>query len=181
LIVAQMNLSDDERERRSERARAMNAARRGDVVEVIAQQPYLPVTITRFALPDLDVWGVLLMERLMSRFPHLNDRMFIGWLKGCMESNEFLFVRSEHAVALAQIVRSPLQPMADVQEVFVLMRGKGGEDEGLAMYDEFRHWAERMGARDLLVDIFTDVPKDAIQRRLGRLYNRIIPFIRLNG
>lgn len=180
--MAQMNLSDEERQRRADRARAMTAARRGDqVVEVIVQQPYLPVTIARFALPDLDIWGVYLMERLLSRFPHLNDRMFIGWLKGCMDSNEFLFIRSANAVALAQIVRSPLQPMADVQEVFVLVRGKGAEAEGLAMYDEFRRWAERMGARDLLVDIFTDMPKDAIQRRLGRLYNRIIPFIRLNG
>lgn len=160
----------------------MTAARRGDpVVEIIAPQPYQPVSIARFALPDLDVWGVYLMERLLSRFPHLNDRMFIGWLKGCMESNEFLFIRSVNAVALAMIVRSPLQPTADVQEVFVLTRGSGCEDEALAMYDEFRRWAERMGARDLLVDIFTDVGKDAIQRRLGRLYNRITPFIRLNG
>src|SRR5712672_4228096 len=136
-----MNLSDEERQRRAERARAMTAARRGDVVEVITQQPYVPVTIARFALPDLDVWGVHLMERLLSRFPHLNDRMFIGWLKGCMDSNEFLFIRSANAVALAMIVRSPLQPTADVQEVFVLTRGKGCEDEGLAMYDEFRRWA----------------------------------------
>lgn len=173
--MARANLSESER---SAHARAVS----GQVVDAVAQpQPYLPVTITRFALPDLDAWGVYLMERLLSRFPHLNDRMFIGWLKGCMESNEFLFIRSANAVALAQIVRSPLQPMADVQEVFVLTRGAGATDEGLAMYDEFRRWAERMGARDLLVDIFTDVPKEAIQRRLGRLYNRINPFIRLNG
>lgn len=156
----------------------MTAARRGDVVETLPQI-YAPVTVMRFALPDLDVWGVYLMERLRTRFPHLNDRMFVGWLKGCMESNEFLFIRTANAVALAQIVRSPLQPLADVQEVFVLVRAKDCEDEGLAMYDEFRRWAERMGARDLLVDQFTDVPKDAIQRRLGRLFNRVLPFIRL--
>ena len=155
----------------------MDAKRAVREASLIVDTP--PVPVSRVAMPDLDFWGPWLLHRLRHRFSHLNDRMFAGWVRSCMESNEFLFVRSAHAIGLAQIIRSPLQPVADVLEVFVLIRD-GDVAEGVALYDEFRRWTLNMGARDLIVDQFSDVPKEVIQANLGRLYSRVLPFVRIN-
>lgn len=166
-------ISDEERQRRSERMRALIAMKQ--------KRDEPPPVASRMTSPLLRDWAEFLFERLKGRFPHLSQGMFFGWLNSCLESNEFIFVQSTNAVGMAQLVRSPLQPQNDVQEVFVLTRGKGYDDEALAIYDAFRRWAEHIGARDLMVDIFTDLERDLIQRGLGRLYNRVIPFVRLSG
>ena len=172
------HLSPVERQRRSDLMIALEEKKRAArEAPLVVTEPLVP--LLRVSMPDLDAWGPWLLKRLKHRFPHLSDRMFHGWLRGCMESNEFLFVRSTNAIGLAQVVRSPLQPMADVMEVFVLLKEEQIA-EGVAIYDEFRRWTLNMGARDLIVDNFTDVPKEVIQANLGRLYNRVLPFIRLN-
>jgi len=134
--------------------------------------------VSRFNMPDLLKRANWLVERLGTRFPHLNERSLIGFLRGCLESNDFNFVQTRNAVGLAQITRRPLDVQPIVEEVFVLTYGDA-IGEGAAIYDEFRRWASVIGATEVIVDRFTDVPRETIKNTLGRLLSRETIFVKV--
>lgn len=139
-----------------------------------------PLNLRRFALADLSELGAWLLWRLRDRYPHIEERSFAGWLRTLIDSNEHLFVRSRHAVALAQIIHRPLEVYPVIDELFVLAKGRDSDGviekaalyEAAEMYDEFKRWATMLGASEIVIERFTDVPRDMIKERLGRCWVR---------
>lgn len=139
--------------------------------------PAEPVNVRRFSLGDLEDKGVWLLNRLRERYPHISEQMFAGWLRGEMLSNECFFVCSPRAVAMAQVLREPLQPQPYVKEVFVLAMD-GGEGEAAQMYGEFKRWAKHSGAERIEVGRFSDVPVSRLQSIFGTVYQTNSLFVR---
>lgn len=137
------------------------------------------VSIRRFGLADIEDMGMWLMTRLRERYPHVNDRMFIGWIRGCMESNEFLFIRSENAAGMAITDHRPLTSAPIVREVFLLSRN---DDimEAAQLYPHIRHWAESMGASEITIECFSDVPHEIVREVIGsRVFIRETMLVKL--
>lgn len=133
----------------------------------------------RFQLPDLDRHGRWLVERLSKAYPHRTERELMGWLRGLLYSNEFMFLYQDHAVALAVMTRAhPLEQKPIVQEMFVFAK-EGHDREAVAFYGEFVRWAKNMGVETIIVEAMSDVSHDAIKEKMGRLFTRQVVFARL--
>ncbi len=136
-------------------------------------------SIRRFGMADIEDMGMWLMTRLRERYPHVNDRMFIGWIRGCMESNEFLFIRSENAAGMAIIDHRPLTSAPIVREVFLLSRN---DDlmEAAQLYPHIRQWAESMAASEITIECFSDVPHEIVREVIGsRVFIRETMLVKL--
>lgn len=146
---------------------------RGAVVNSIS-----PITrdkisgVRRFSLADLESMGVTLQNRLRERYPHLTDKMFVGWIRGAMESNEHVFVRTEHAVGLASLIRDNLAIQNKVREVFVFC-DEENTTEGKQIYSQIKAWATHLGATEVTVGTFSDVPVKMIEEVFGKLRSRV--------
>jgi hypothetical protein len=140
-----------------------------------------PIIVTRFVMPDMQKYGQWLLDALREKWP-LDERNIYSFLRGCMESREFFFVKTDHAVGLAQITHSPLSAVADVTEIFVKVEDRRRLEyvrEGAGLYGEFRRWAKSMSARELIVERFTDVPTGLIADALGHVESREVSYLRL--
>lgn len=147
--------------------------------------PVLTAAIRRFELPDLDLHGGWIKERLLKQFPHLNDRIVIGWLKGMLYSSETLFLYQPNSVCMAQIVKlHTLDPAPVVQERFVWCRDPNSaahQAEAAEFYERIMAWAMHQSAGAVIVEEATDVPREMIQSKLGnkRIFNRQQAFVKL--
>lgn len=157
-------ISDEERERRRQRMLALNTGQKLPTAEEIAAIPH-----RRFSLADLEPFGLWLLDRLKGAYPHLDQRNFPGWLRGCMEGREYCFIRTDGCVGLAVIRNEPLQPQGDVHVLFAF-RKDGSLAELGAIYGEIYRWAAMQGANRLYVEGENDGGKDFIIHVLGR-YN----------
>lgn len=145
-----------------------------------AQQP-VNMAVRRFDLVDLADMGVWLVARLQEQFPHINQKMIAGWVRGLITSNEHLFLRSHDAVLLAQIARAPLSSHLHTEEVFLFVRNEAIE-EGLALYHEMKTWSNRLGSKMMMIERQSDVPHDIIKKALenfGRMYRSDTYFFHL--
>jgi hypothetical protein len=52
-------------------------------------------------------------------------------------------------------------------------------EEAQAIYDAFADWAKRMSVRTLVVSDGSDVPRERIGDRFGRIYQRVEQYVRL--
>ena len=143
----------------------------------------LKIPTRRFSIVDLSDVGVWLLNRLKPQFPHLDQRNFTGWIRSCIESNDFLFIRTNGAVALAEIINRPLLGMRVVEEVFALSlsqdkafapEDKCLEDDdlsahGMALYGEIKNWAVNQGAALVRVDNFSDFDLDVMRLSMGKV------------
>lgn len=143
----------------------------------------LKIPTRRFSVVDLSDIGTWLFSRLKPQFPHLNERAFPGWIRSCIENNEFLFIRTNGAVALAEIINRPLLGMRVVEEVFALSlsqdkafapEDKCLEDDdlaahGMALYGEMKNWAVNQSAALVRVDNFSDFDLDVVRLSMGRV------------
>jgi|ERR1700681_2630375 len=142
-----------------------------------APPPLVP--IRRFEVADLSKHGGWIMRRLQKAYPHQNDRSMAGWLREIIGSNEFLFLYQEHAVALAQTLRtSTLDAKPIIMERFVFAE-EGHVDAAAEFYGEFALWAKRQEVTTIVVEEMSDVPHEMIRERLGRLFTRQQVFARL--
>ena len=133
----------------------------------------------RFVLPDISACGDWLIARLAKRYGGLTPQTALGWLRGMMESPEFLFLRNDKAVFLGQSRHTRLDPTPICEEVFCLAQ-EGGQRHAAALYKDFLRWAEAQQARELIVDGFSDVPKPLITEMLGeKLASRTVWHVRL--
>jgi hypothetical protein len=127
----------------------------------------------RFDLPDIERHGRWFLPRFLERFPHLNQQQAIGFLRGVLYNNEFLFLCHEHAVALAQAVSDhTLQPETIIWERFVMVEDPEDEvhiEQGAAFYDDFRAWAHRKNVKKIVIEQCTDVSRKRIAEKLGEL------------
>ena len=138
--------------------------------------------IRRFDLADLSRHGAWLVPRLVTAL-ELPEQRLGAWLRGMIDSNEYLFLQQEHSVALAEMQR--VNGLADkpvVRERFVLAQDPDNAEhvkEASAFYDEFKRWAKSMNAEIILVEELTNVPHDMIKDKLGRIFSRQQQFARV--
>ena len=138
------------------------------------------ISVHRVVLPDLDRSGSWLIARLKTKYPHLTDREVTSWFRGIMESSEYLFIRRNKGVLLAQSLRDPLTHIPAIREIFCLAQD-GGVEDAAALYADLRRWAEGLGAVEIIVETFSDVSKVQIAEVLGtRVSARPISVARLD-
>lgn len=98
----------------------------------------------RFSLGDLPRYSDQMFGVLQHVFPHLHDRMYAGWLRGCIQDNASYFICLDGAVMLSQVAHDPLDPRPYVQIVFTL----GSEPEKILLLKDTLRWASSLGARE---------------------------------
>lgn len=130
---------------------------------------FTPVPSRRFGLPDLHDKGPWLLSRLRVKYPHLQDKQLFGWIRGMIDSPESMFLRTEHAVMLAQIEHESLSALPTVIERFVLVETADAMHEGTSLYVDMMRWARGLNAERMYVHLHSDVPLTHIEERLGGL------------
>lgn len=138
--------------------------------QVIASQVDYPVR--RFGINDVQDMGLWILECLKPDYPHLTEQTLAGWLRGCMENNEYCFVRTANAVGLAVRGSKTLESRPTVDEVFVLARA-GHNDEAGAIYGQFRSWAKGINASEMHVGYNSDFTLAKIKAVLGPIKERV--------
>lgn len=143
-----------------------------------------PAPVRRFEIPDLSKHGPWLMKRFAVEFRDIHERQIAGYLRGLIESAEYMFLYQDHAVALAQLVHLPgFRMRRIVQERFVWVEDKADRDQldaAADMYIHMKDFAKRRDAESIFVCENTDVPKNLIENRLGvRLFDTKITHARV--
>jgi hypothetical protein len=151
--------------------------------EVLASlaAPANPMAVRRMGRSDLDELRPWLVGRLRERHTEATPGMVMGWLLGCLANNEYWFVRSGKAVALAQLVTIPLEPQPVAAEIFLLHQ-EGGEEQAAALYPAMASWAAHQNASRLEVMAFTDLGRVDVSMMLARgvvVHSRKVSFVRL--
>ncbi len=130
--------------------------------------------LRRFERPDVERHGQWLVPRFVKAFPHLSNHPALSFMVNVIYSNEFMFLYQPHGVALAQVVTEHvLQPEPIVWERFAFLEDPTDPRqhvEGAEFYTEFERWAKQKQAKLLVVEQQSDVPRDVIKERLGRIY-----------
>lgn len=137
---------------------------------------YEPPSFSRFSpTSDLVKYGQWLSDRLRKIWPHMSERLALSWMRGCAESNEFLFIKSAHAVSLFERARKALDARPTIEEVFVFADDTGlAIREAAAHYAEARRWGKGYEAVDMIVGAHSDVPREMIEEQIGKLVSRHI-------
>jgi hypothetical protein len=134
----------------------------------------------RFYLPDLQTKGTWLLERLKEFYKSSTEPELMSWLRGVMSSDQFMFIHTSHAIALAQITREALSAKPRVKELFVLCDNEQCWDEGAYLYSVLKDWAVAIGSSEMIVETFSDVPRDMIKARVGGgMFKRDQVFVKL--
>ena len=139
-----------------------------------------PNTVRRFALPDLDTHGAWLLPRLLQTYPHLNDRMILGWIRNLLYDNANLFLFQDNSVALFQLTSIySLAPKPEIIERFVFCK-EGHAKEGANFYEEVARWAKSQGVERIRVEEQSDVPHELIAKAIGsRIFTQEYRFARV--
>ena len=153
-----------------------------EILKPVAPPPVIGADVRRFELPDMDRHARWFMPRFLTEFPHLNERSAIGFLRGIIYSNEFLFLFQEKGVALAQAMGSGgLDAEAIVWERFVWVEDPTDVAQQQAasfFYVRIAEWAKRMGTGIVHVECKSDVSHDLIKAKVGRVFETSQKFIR---
>lgn len=132
----------------------------------------------RFSVIDLEQMGAWLTTRLLEKYPTQTPQRLRAFLRGCIDSPEYLFLRNNRAVALFQRITTPPAFTTVGHEIFVL----GQEDCGTEaewLYDDAKRWGEANGVERLIVNNLSDVALDKIRRRLPRMFQKTLIYARL--
>jgi hypothetical protein len=150
-----------------------------ETVEEVRQ----PALVRRFEPADLSRHGPWLLKRFAAIFPDLPEKYVAGYLSGLIFDNEHAFFYQDHAVALAQLVHSPgIKSVKIVQERFVWVEDRTNKDQlenAADFYGHIKVWGIRQSAERIIVCESSDVPKNLIEARLGRLFDTKITHARV--
>lgn len=148
-----------------------------------------PPFTRRFERPDIDKHAAWFIPRVLKVFPHQTERSVYTWLLNILNSNEFMFLYQDKAIALAQVVAYSLRPESVVEEIFVWCEDPKDKDQladAAYFYEHFYEWAKRKGIVTLIVEENSDVPHEVIRKQLGndeqqkRLFERKLVFARVS-
>ena len=132
----------------------------------IARETLKSYPVHRFGLPDLETMGAWLVERLRVRYPHLPEHYIAPWLRGAMETNDNLFIRTTDTVLLARRNQQALDNQPYVEEVFCFIRN-GAEAEAPSLYAMLKNWSTGLSATEIRVDYNSDLSLDMIETTIG--------------
>lgn len=138
------------------------------------EPPKVIPEIRRFELPDLDRHARWFMPRFLEKFSHLTERQAVGFLRGVLYENQFLFLFWDHGVALAQTMNDHAlagqKPI--IWERFVFIEDPKNpvhQQAGSYFYEHMARWAKRQGVEVIRLENATDIPHELIKERLGRV------------
>jgi hypothetical protein len=153
-----------------------------EALKPVASAPVFFAEVRRFELPDLDHHARWFMPRFLKEFPHLNERAAIGFLRGIIYSNEFLFLFQDKGVALAQSMGSGgLEAEPIVWERFVWVEDPANVEQQKAaafFYSRMVKWAQGLGTKVIHVECKTDVPRELIKAQAGRVFETAQAYLR---
>jgi hypothetical protein len=67
-----------------------------------------------------------------------------------------------------------------VKELFVLCTSEDDLEQGAYLYSVLRDWAAAIGSSEMIVETFSDVPRDMIKARVGGgMFKRDQVFVKL--
>lgn len=151
--------------------------------EVTAKAEAKPILSRRFVTADLTADGPWILERLLKIYPNQTERSIIGWLNGVVFNNDYLFIRTENAVALAERVSlSSLAPKMVVREIFVWCRDANDAEqirEALVLYVEMVNWAKFQQIERVIVLERSDIAADEIRKIFQRVHEFKTHWIRV--
>jgi hypothetical protein len=130
--------------------------------------PDQPQTVHRAQQLDIDDKAHWLMPRLREAYPGYTDNAIVNFLRNCIPSPDWFFIASDNAVLLAQVVTPPMRKMR-VDEEFCIVRHEDNWEEGAQLYRDLKTWASHIGASKICVDSFSDIGRDLIARRIGKV------------
>ena len=143
----------------------------------------LSPTIRRFSPSDLSDKAAWIMERLRGLYPSKSEVTLANWLRATSNRNDCLFIRTDHAIAMAEVV--VLNLMDDhpvIYERFVWCENRQNInhiDEAEVLYGEFVRWAKTMSIEKVIVNQSSDVPEEHIKEVCGRLWVEKLQFARV--
>jgi len=140
--------------------------------------------VRRFEVPDVERHGGWMLARIVTTYPHINNRNVVGWLRSIVYQSEFMFLFLDDAVALAEAVRAnTFSPTTTVVERWVWARDPKNKEHvqsAARFYARFKTWAKHLDATQLVVGEASDVPLDMIEAALeGKLVERRQKYMRL--
>lgn len=132
---------------------------------------YTPATTDktprRFDLGDLPRYGNSLYPYLKKAFPHLHERMYSGWLRGCIQDNSCHFVAIDGTVAMAFVEREAVNPIPFVDIKFVF----GLPEDFHIVYEDIVRWGKNLGVSEIrqqqysTADLATYLPNLTLEER----------------
>ena len=139
--------------------------------------------IRRFDTADLSKHGAWIIPRMITVFPHMNERAVATFLQNIVWNNEYLLLYSDNGVALAQVMSAhSLDAKPIVYERFVWVENREDKEQikqAAEFYHEFYKWAKSQSAEVIIVEENTDVSHDLIKEKLGRVFTRQQQFARV--
>ena len=104
-------------------------------------------TVTRFKEADLvELWWLRpVLERL---FPRVSPNQWFSKLRSFMNQNNYLFIRNEHAVALAHLAHDEFGTDPYVMPIFVV-NDEGYRNEALKLWRAMARWGKLAGASEV--------------------------------
>jgi hypothetical protein len=139
-------------------------------VRPVAVAPLPPVY--RFSLPDLYDAETWLIPRILQKYPHMQAPQIRMWLKSHVDNNFSHILRTDHAVALAEVTKDFLAPRETIVEKFVLVKPTAdpaisGDDHMVALYKAIIAWGQSLGAGDFMVQHHSDLKPEVFAARIG--------------
>jgi hypothetical protein len=153
-----------------------------EALKPVLLPPAFFAEVRRFELPDMDHHARWFMPRFLKEFPHLNERSAIGFLRGIIYSNEFLFLFQDRGIALAQAMGSGgLEAEPIIWERFVWVEDPANIEQQKAaafFYPRMEKWAKGLGVKVIHVENKSDVGHELIKAQVGRVYETAQKYIR---
>jgi hypothetical protein len=128
----------------------------------------VPQTVHRVQQLDIDNHAHWLMPRLRDAYPNYSDTQIVNFLRACIASPDWFFMASDNAMLLAQAVTPPMRKLR-VDEEFCIAKTEDDWEEAAGLYRELKTWATHIGATRIVVASFSDVGRDMIGRRIGKV------------
>lgn len=136
-------------------------------------------SVQAMGFPGLSDKGQWLLDQLRPRFPNYQDPQIMNWLRSVIDSPDYHFVRTEHAVALSELKRERMMAAAFVLDHFVLIEEGADISEGEALYDDMRRWAFGLGAAEIVVNPQSHVPVEMVEARIGKVRKRETLYVKV--
>jgi hypothetical protein len=143
----------------------------------------LAPAMRRFSLADLTDKSGWILTRLTLLYPNKSEQVLANWLRMLASRNDCFFARTDHAVAMAEVV--VLNLMDDhpvIYERFVWCENRQNIhhiDEAAQLYEEIKRWAKSMSIEKIIVNRSSDVPKERIGKTIGRVWLEEINYVRV--
>jgi hypothetical protein len=132
-----------------------------DVLEREGDDPRPAPIVARFQLADVPARGAWLLKRLAQRWPHISEATLAGRLRAWIGSNSHHLIKGANGVALFRLIRSELDLMPFVEEVFLFTQepkttSSPSERDAVALYQEAARWSRNLGATRVIIGRASD-------------------------